>query len=164
MVCYLVCYLAEENYRWSLSGTLSITGQFSSLRVGESLRIGMLSSPSTSGKTYEDPCPIQTRRDKRIESESHAWARIGKNIGSSYVRESFPWTSKYLPVAKYLSDVQGYVAHSHGRPRNLSAVGIFSSLKFYISSSHQIPIKFKMKEKSRTAIFFHNLIGSEKKK
>ena len=40
----------------------------------------------------------------------------------------------------------------------------FSSLKFYISSSHQIPIKFKMKEKSRTAIFFHNLIGSEKKK
>jgi len=74
------------------------------------------------------------------------------------------WTSKYLPVAKYLSDVQGYVAHSHGRPRNLSAVGIFSSLKFYISSSHQIPIKFKMKEKSRTAIFFHNLIGSEKKK
>jgi len=38
---------------------------------------------STSGKTYEDPCPIQTRRDKRIESESHAWARIGKNIGSS---------------------------------------------------------------------------------
>ena len=52
-------------------------------RVGESLRIGMLSSPSTSGKTYEDPCPIQTRRDKRIESESHAWARIGKNIGSS---------------------------------------------------------------------------------
>ena len=25
------------------------------------------------------------------------------------------WTSKYLPVAKYLSDVQGYVAHSHGR-------------------------------------------------
>ena len=36
------------------------------IRVGESLRIGMLSSPSTSGKTYEDPCPIQTRRDKRI--------------------------------------------------------------------------------------------------
>ena len=35
-------------------------------RLGESLRIGMLSSPSTSGKTYEDPCPIQTRRDKRI--------------------------------------------------------------------------------------------------
>ena len=31
------------------AGTLSITGQFSSLRVGESLRIGMLSSPSTSG-------------------------------------------------------------------------------------------------------------------
>ena len=55
------------NGRWSLSGTLSITGQFSSLRVGESLRIGMLSSPSTSGKTYEDPCPIQTRRDKRID-------------------------------------------------------------------------------------------------
>ena len=25
---------------------------------------------------------------------------------------------------------------------------------------HQIPIKFKMKEKSRTAIFFHNLIGN----
>ena len=25
------------------------------IRVGESLRIGMLSSPSTSGKTYEDP-------------------------------------------------------------------------------------------------------------
>jgi hypothetical protein len=65
--------------RW-FSGTLSITGQFSSLRVGESLRIGMLSSPSTSGKTYEDPCPIQTRRDKRIESESHAWARIGEDL------------------------------------------------------------------------------------
>ena len=40
-------------------------------RVGESLRIGMLSSPSTSGKTYEDPCPIQTRRDKRIEREGN---------------------------------------------------------------------------------------------
>ena len=58
------------------------------VRVGESLRIGMLSSPSTSGKTYEDPCPIQTRRDKRIESESHAWARIGKNIGSSLLSSS----------------------------------------------------------------------------
>ena len=65
------------NGRWSLSGTLSITGQFSSLRVGESLRIGMLSSPSTSGKTYEDPCPIQTRRDKRIESESFSHACSG---------------------------------------------------------------------------------------
>jgi hypothetical protein len=37
----------------------------------------MLSSPSTSGKTYEDPCPIQTRRDKRIESESLVWAGHG---------------------------------------------------------------------------------------
>jgi len=46
-------------------------------RVGESLRIGMLSSPSTSGKTYEDPCPIQTRRDKRIESESLEWIGNG---------------------------------------------------------------------------------------
>ena len=36
----------------------------------------MLSSPSTSGKTYEDPCPIQTRRDKRIESESSVSLRL----------------------------------------------------------------------------------------
>ena len=51
-------------------------GMKGEIRVGESLRIGMLSSPSTSGKTYEDPCPIQTRRDKRINllsSRPHAF-------------------------------------------------------------------------------------------
>ena len=52
-------------------------GMKGEIRVGESLRIGMLSSPSTSGKTYEDPCPIQTRRDKRIESESFSHACSG---------------------------------------------------------------------------------------
>jgi hypothetical protein len=31
---------------------------------------------------------------------------------------------------------------------------------FSYVTKFQIPIKFKMKEKSRTAIFFHNLIGN----
>lgn len=78
------------------------------LACGSPLRLSARKEPAH----WDPPYERREERDPPAGSfggsiSGYVFSRVADD--ETFVSDS--WTSKYLPVAKYLSDVQGYVAH-----------------------------------------------------